>query len=137
METFKGKNFTGKVVECHKDFIPYLQKMDVKAGELGLKIFVTSSLRHDANVKGAIVTPSKMSNHMVGFAIDCNIIDGKEWWNSKKLEKPSGKVLIFIDFCISVGIRWGGNFKKVDTVHFDYPLNLKNPKKWHEIYNSK
>ena len=137
MEVFKGSQFVGKDVICHVDFIPYLKLMNSKAKDLGLKIHVTSSDRNSSNVKGTIVEPSKMSNHMVGHAIDCNIIDGKEWWNSKKLEKPSGKVLIFIDFCISVGIRWGGNFKKVDTVHFDYPLNLKNPKKWHEIYNSK
>lgn len=137
METFKGKNFTGKDVICHKDFVPYLQKMDIKAEELGLKIFVTSSLRSDTNVKGAIVTPAKMSNHMVGHAIDCNIMEGKEWWNSKRLEKPTGNVLKLIEYCESIGLRWGGTFAKKDTVHFDYPLNLKNPKKWHEIYNSK
>ena len=134
---FKGKNFTGKVVLCHEGFIPYLEIMDVKAGELGLKIHTTSSWRHDTNVNGAIVTPAKMSNHLVGYAIDCNIVEGKVWWNSEKLKTPTGKVLEFIEYCESKGIRWGGRFVKIDTVHFDYPLNLKNKVKYLEILNSK
>ena len=130
---FKGQNFTGKEVLCHEGFLPYLEIMDLKAVELGLKIYVTSSWRKDTNVKGAIVTPAKMSNHLVGHAIDCNIIEDKIWWNSTQLKTPTGKVLEFIKFCESNGIRWGGRFAKIDTVHFDYPLNLKNKVKYLEI----
>jgi len=137
MEIFKSKYFIGKPLECHKDFIPYLKKLEPKLAELKLEIYVTSSLRHDTNVKGAIVTPATMSNHMVGFAFDCNIVEDKKWWNSKKLEKPTDNVLAFIEFAESIGMRWGGRFKKIDTVHFDYAINLKNPTKYKEILESK
>lgn len=137
MEIFKGTQFTGKDLVCHKDFIPYLKLMNSKAKDLGIQIYVTSSDRNNTNVKGAIVTPAKMSNHLVGHAIDCNLVEKNKWWNSSKLKTPSGNVLIFIDFCTSVGIRWGGTFVKKDTVHFDYPLNLKDKTKYLEILNSK
>ena len=130
----KSKHFTGKVLTCHEDFKPFLEQLDVKLAELNLKIYVTSSLRKDANVKGAIVTPAKRSNHMVGFAFDCNIIDGSTWWNSKKLVNPSGKVLEFIEFAKSIGLRWGGDFSDPDPVHFDYPINRLNPNKWNSIF---
>lgn len=132
---FKGKNFTGKEVSCHEDFAPFLQKMDNKAGELGLKLVITSSWRDTINVKGAIVTPAKISNHLVGHAIDCNILEGNILWNSTKLLKPTGKVLEFIEYCTSIGIRWGGYFKEVDVIHFDYPLNIRNQTKYLEILN--
>lgn len=133
----KSKYFKGKVLICHEDFKPYLEKLDSKLEELNLRIYVTSSLRHSTNVPGAIVTPAKMSNHLVGYAFDCNIIDGSEWWNSKRLLNPEGKVLEFINFAKSINLRWGGDFVKRDTVHFDYPLNRKNKEKYLEILNSK
>jgi len=133
MENFKSNNFVGKTVVCHIDFIPYLQKFDAKLKELGLKFHTTSSWRSDINVKGAIVKPAKNSNHLVGFAIDGNIWEGKKLWNSKLLTTPSGKVLELIEWCPSIGMRWGGYFKVVDVVHFDFPLNLKDRKKYDSI----
>ena len=133
MITYKNTQFIGKEVTCNEDFKPLLDLMNDKAKELNLKIYVTSSLRYNTNVKGAIVTPAKMSNHLVGHAIDCNIVDVGKWWNSSKLKNPKGKVLEFIEYCRSVGIRWGGDFNTPDTVHFDSGLNLKNPKKYKEI----
>ena len=133
MEKFKGTNFKGKVVTCHKDFVPFLVLLNDKLAELGLNIFITSSLRNSTNVKGASVTPAKMSNHLVGHAIDFNLIDGSEWWNSKRLANPTGKVKEFIDYIDEIGLRWGGFFRKPDVIHIDYAINLKHPDKYKRI----
>ena len=74
-----------------------------------------------------------MSNHLVGHAIDCNIVEVGKWWNSSKLKNPKGKVLELIKYCQSIGLRWGGFFNTPDTVHFDSGLNINNPKKYKEI----
>ncbi len=133
MENFKSNNFLGKTVICHVDFIPYLEKFDSKLEELGLKFYTTSSWRADVNVKNAIVKPAKNSNHLVGFAIDGNIYEGKKLWNSKLLANPNGKVLELIECLPSIGMRWGGYFKTPDVVHFDFALNLKDRKKYDTI----
>lgn len=43
-------------------------------------IIVTSAFRKDDGgvISGAIVEPSKRSNHFIGHAIDMNVIDGKK-----------------------------------------------------------
>lgn len=130
------KGFNGHIIQVHPDFVPYLDKMSFIAVDLSIVVQVTSSLRHSTNVPGAIVPPAKMSNHMVGMAIDCNIQRGSVWYNSVGMSHPIGAILDFIIQCEAVGIRWGGRFSKPDPVHFDYPLNLKDPDKWHSIYKS-
>ena len=130
------KGYNGHVITIHEDFKQYLDKMNFIAVDLSIVVWVTSSLRHSTNVPGAIVTPAKMSNHLVGMAIDCNIQRGSVWYNSNGMASPIGAILDFILQCEAIGLRWGGRFAKPDPVHFDFPLNLKQPDKWHEIYNS-
>ena len=137
MEVFKDSQFIGKELKCHKDFIPYLTLMNTKAKDLDLEIYITSSLRDTIVVPEAVVTPAKMSNHLVGFAIDCNLVEKDKWWNNAKLKYPTGNVLKFIEYCGTIKVRWGGFFHTPDNVHFDYPLNLKNPEKYKEILESK
>lgn len=132
LKEFKHKAFTGKSCTINEDFEHLLVLMGDIAILNGLRIYVTSSFRVDSDVKGAIVTPAKMSNHMIGHAIDCNIIDGDKFWNSEMLLKPSAKIMKFINECKVVGLRWGGTFVKVDSVHFDDALNIKNPELWNE-----
>lgn len=66
-----------------------------------LQIHLTSSFRKDdgRKIHGAIVKPSKISNHFVGHAIDMNVIDGSRFCNSKCLgneNKQSAGVKCFI-----------------------------------------
>ena len=133
---FIGVNFQGKKVLADDLFLPELQKIDKYAGEFGIKIHVTSSFRKDANVKGAIVTPSKMSNHMAGHAIDMNIVFPGGWANSAYLKKSneanwhdSGKG--FIDAIRDdETLRWGGDFNTEDPVHIDDGLNVRSREEW-------
>lgn len=128
--------FTGKTIFCHKDFAPYLDKMGEHAKGLGLVIIITDCFNPADVVKGAIVPRAGRSNHKIGFAIDCNIQNGKVIWNSEALENPDTTIRSFIQLCKADGMRWGGEFKNIDTVHFDVPINITNPAKWDSIFNS-
>jgi hypothetical protein len=130
------KGHDGHVITIHHDFKPYLDKMNFIAVDLSIIVQVTSSLRHSTLVPGAIVPPAKMSNHLVGHAIDCNLQIGSVWYNSKMLASPTGIVLDFILQCEAAHIRWGGRFKVPDPVHFDSGLNVLHPERWKDIYNS-
>ena len=127
--------FSGKVVTCHKGFAPYLDKMGEHAKGLGITIVVTSSYRTSTDVKGAIVKPATKSNHMIGFAIDCNLQVGKKIWNSEALKNPDTTIRSFIQLCIADGMRWGGNFASApDPVHFDVGINLQSGNKWEQYF---
>ena len=100
-------------------------------------VVITSSHRTDTNVKGAIVTPAIMSNHLVGHAIDCNVKSKTtgEYFNSKKMGDGTGPDELFLeDVDRNTDLRWGQAFNKPDSVHFDDALNIKKPAVWHEKY---
>jgi peptidoglycan hydrolase-like protein with peptidoglycan-binding domain len=132
---FTDSNFVGKRVVTDKDFAAALKRINKYAKDSKILIHVTSSYRIDANVSGAIVTPSKMSNHMVGHAIDMNVRYGddyKKWCNSAALSKPTlpEPVAKFIGLIRADGeLRWGGDFRKKDSVHIDDYYN-KNADNW-------
>jgi len=125
----------------HFEFLPYMASFCKALEETGCKAWLTSSYRKTTNVPGAIVSPAKMSNHLIGHAIDCNIIDKNgTLWNSGLLKNPTGEVKEFINKVISKGIRWGGFFTpdkngKTDPVHFDDGMNIHDPIHWQEIYD--
>jgi hypothetical protein len=127
-------------------FCRYLELAKCKAS-------INSSYRENSDhVQGAVVIPAVKSNHFVGHAIDCNIIDSKNIeWSSEMLlvfAKESQKynsqinndVLMLINLVRRCTlIRWGGDFHpdkngNIDTVHFDNAMNIKNPARWEEIY---
>ena len=133
---FKASNFEG-ICNVHETFAPVLTQMNAIAIKHNMTVVVTSSYRKDANVKGAIVTPAKMSNHMIGHAIDCNVKDRNtgEYYNSTKMGDGKGKDQLFLeDVDRNTDLRWGQAFNNPDSVHFDSAINIKNPAKWHEIY---
>lgn len=133
--TFKSPRFLGKPLKYCLPFNNYLVKIDEIAKEMRIKIYITSSYRtSETQLNGAIVTPSKMSNHWVGCAFDCNLYDSKGvLHNSKLLEFPKGEIKEFIERVEAIGVRWGGRFQKKDVVHFDYPLNIKNKAEYEKI----
>lgn len=126
---------SGNPCYVHEDFVPSMDIFCDCLADNGCKALITSSQRKTTIVPGAIVKPAKMSNHLVGHAVDGNVYDYKgHLWNHKELANPTGEVLAFILDTEAKGLRWGGRFKKPDTVHWDTALNLKNPKRWKEIY---
>lgn len=141
MVEFKHKalliNHSCNPVMVHEDFIPYLNLMFDKALLLGIKIYINDALRHVTDhISGAIVTPAKMSNHLVGFAIDCNLVVNGVWLNTPALVLNSSVSMELINYLNHNGMRWGNDFTPPDFVHFDFPLNISDPDKWHLIFNS-
>jgi hypothetical protein len=134
---YTASNFRGNC-KVHKNFVPYLDKMNEVLKRFTMLCIVTSSHRTSTKVKGAIVTPAQMSNHLVGFAIDCNLqdIETGEYYNSKKMgDKVGADEEVIREITKTTGLRWGGDFREKDEVHFDYPLNLKFPDTWKAIYS--
>jgi hypothetical protein len=135
---FKASNFEG---ECNVDeeFAPLLNQMNDIAVKHNMIVVITSSLRKDTNVSGAIVTPAQMSNHLIGHAIDCNVKSKTtgEYFNSKKMGDGTGADELFLeDVDRNTDLRWGQAFNNPDSVHFDDALNIKKPGVWHEKFNS-
>jgi hypothetical protein len=133
MKEFKASNFQGKCV-IDDDFEPLLIKMNELAVKYNIIVIVNSSYRVDSNVKGAIVTPAKKSNHMVGHAIDCNLMLSGVLYNSTKMQLDTGTVRKFINEVKVAGLRWGGDFNVKDPIHFDDGLNIKNMALWIQKY---
>lgn len=141
MEKIEYKNskyLLGKPLIITQPFVKYMDKIMIACYVNKVKLYITSSLRTPEQiVKGAIVTPAKMSNHFVDCAFDCNIYDSKgKLWTSKELMYPKNEIKDFIEDVKKEGIRWGGDFKIKDPVHFDFPLNIRFPEQYKEIYNA-
>lgn len=137
IKKFIASNFEG-VCNVDEDIIPQLKQMNDIAVKYGLTVIVTSSFRKDTNVKGAIVPPAKMSNHLVGQAIDFNLKNKKTgaYYNSTKLGDGIGEDEQFCREVVKVtGLFWGEAFKVKDSVHIDSRLNKTNPVLWQQKYN--
>jgi len=130
------KGYRGNIIQIHLDFLKSIQAIDTACKELGFIFWVTSSFRKtDQIVKGAIVEPAKLGNHFVGCALDGNFqhIATQEWFNSKKMADNTGIDQNVIERIQSLGVRWGGDFRKRDVVHFDNSLNLRDPVRYREL----
>ncbi len=132
--TYKPSNFKSPVV-IDDEFKQICDDVNEILIKFDFTLIPTSSKRNSTLVKGAIVTPAQMSNHLVGHAIDANLQDNKtgEYFNSKKMGDNIGADKNVIEALVAKGIRWGGNFRKKDQVHLDDGLNLKNPEKWKQL----
>lgn len=102
--------------------VAFLKQANEKAKDLSLNINLNQTMRvNGIKISSAVVTPASKSQHLIGHAIDCNIVDGDNWNSSKtfKEKKESENAKKFIAAMKEKGMRWGGNFSKVDTPHFD------------------
>jgi len=120
----------------NSDFADELDLLVEEAEKLGITLYINSGFRKDSShLQGAIVPPAKMSNHFVGCAIDCNMIQKGVFYNSEMMAtEKSDEIILLIKKWQEMGNRWGGHFATIDSVHFDNGLNVKNPDKWNELY---
>jgi len=128
-----------KTVMADEGFETYLYTMDRLAKQYGLQIKVQGEgfRKADSPVRGAIVPPSATSNHLVGHAVDINIVYNGTWYNSTTLSNYSSlpqAIKNFITGCKNAGMRWGGEFSTRDPVHFDDGLNLNNKARYDRLY---
>ena len=104
------------------EIIKYLKYADSKAKALSLNIVINQAMRvNGQKVTGAVVPPAKKSQHLIGHAIGCNIVDDDIWNNSQIFAngKETENAKKFIAAMKKEGLRWGGDFTNSDTPHFD------------------
>ncbi len=135
MKQYTASNFAGDCT-IDDDFEPVANKINEIAQKYNITVHINSSFRPDTNVKGAIVKPATHSNHMIGHAIDCNLMFEGKLYNSALMQTDTGVIRQFINELKANGIRWGGDFDKPDPVHFDDGLNIKDMLAWTTKYNT-
>lgn len=137
--TWTGPRFSckkGQEIRIDEDFVQVINRVTGYAENRDVRVYVTQSLREpNKEVSGAVVKPAVMSNHLVGHGIDFNVIatDGT-WCNSGALGRMNhlpDEVRGFIqDIRDDPSIRWGGDFRTPDVIHFDDMLNKRMPNEW-------
>ncbi|HJO94695.1 MAG TPA: M15 family metallopeptidase [Victivallales bacterium] len=145
LTTFKSSNIVGyknKPVVVDATFVPTMNLINSYAVNNNVMVYVTSSYRHsNNNLKKTVVKPASMSNHLIGHAIDMNIVYKGKWYDSKLMSKNNFSRLPFNvrNFLNEIrhtpNIRWGGDFKTQDPVHIDDHYN-KNRSNWTVKFNA-
>ena len=120
-------------------FLEYIWIMDELALENKLEIKVQGRgfREADAPVQNAVVPASETSNHLVGHAVDINIVYNGVWYNSARLSNYASlpqAIKNFITGCKRNGLRWGGDFTRSDPVHFDDNLYLRDKRTFDRLY---
>jgi hypothetical protein len=104
------------------DFTGSLGLLNTAAKDAKVKLYITQAFRvAGVPVSGAVVTPATKSQHLIGHAIDCNILDGQTRVNSSAFADGTETDAAdkFVKASKDAGLRWGGDFHPVDYVHFD------------------
>lgn len=110
-------------VLVHADFADKIRCMmneEAKKAKVTLRINQTFR-REDVSPTGAVVSPAKKSQHLVGHAVDLNIVDAGTV-NSSAMFNAGAETAgadTFVDGVKAEGLRWGGDFHPSDPVHFD------------------
>jgi hypothetical protein len=131
-----SSNFDYDIV-IEASFFPYIEVMDNLASTNNIQIKVQQSFRKaDGQITGNIVPPADRSNHLVGHAIDINLVYNGVWYNSSNMTLANYNNLPqaiknFISGCENAGMRWGGRFTPADPVHFDSGININN-RSWYD-----
>jgi hypothetical protein len=114
----------------HKDFVASLGDINQAAIDAGVLFQVNQTMRiAGAPVGGAVVEPASSSQHLIGNAVDFNIIDGGKTIHSSKMkwaDLPQA-AKDFITAVKAADLRWGGDWEKRDPIHFDAFLDPKGP----------
>lgn len=105
---------------------PMIGHMNEFARELDLVVSINQSLRiMGREVSGAVVKPATRSQHYIGHAVDCNLVDGDNWNTTSDFRNKTQTANAdrFILAMRNAGYRWGGDFSRTDPPHFDSQLN--------------
>ncbi|WP_281614737.1 M15 family metallopeptidase [Flammeovirga sp. SubArs3] len=132
-----GSNF--KNIYLHKSFIKNMIELDSMLEKNGLEMRVNQGYRHKRHrLLGAVVSPSSVSNHLAGEALDFYLVGKEKNYYHKDLKRENYSQLpkevkqFFNDIRNSALLRWGGDFKREDPIHIDFPLNQRNRKLYHQ-----
>jgi peptidoglycan hydrolase-like protein with peptidoglycan-binding domain len=129
LKALSHPSVTSSTMAVHKDFLKSLTSIDKAATKAGIKLKINQAFRvAGVPVRGAVVKPATKSQHLIGNAIDWNIENGGKVILSAKMDysKLPSNVKGFIDDVKKAGVRWGGDFKSKDPIHFDAYVNPKS-----------
>ena len=127
---FNSSRMQGNQIRINSGFIDSMKILEQLCEKYDLRLHITSSLREPGQIiSNNIVEPASMSNHLIGHAIDMNIVSHEDWFNSTKLsdyDSLPDTIQSFLSDLQAKGLRWGGHFSKPDPVHIDDATNLKS-----------
>ena len=104
-----------------------LDILDRVAGQQKVQLRLNQTFRvRGVAPHGAVVAPATRSQHLVGHAVDLNIVVGATVVTSGLLNSPKApkEAMALVDAVKKQGLRWGGDFRAVDPPHFDQPVPL-------------
>lgn len=146
LASYNASNIVGydnQQVVVDSAFVPCMDKINNYARENNVVVCVTHSFRgKNQKLTGTIVPPAIKSNHLVGHAIDMNVLFNNVLYESKDMytNKWGTLPLNVKNFLCQVRkdptLRWGGIFKPEDPVHIDDRLFDRNPALWQELYHT-
>jgi hypothetical protein len=106
-------------------FVPAFVALDRAASALGVVLHVNQAFRLEGRVvSGAVVMPADNSQHLVGHALDLNIVDRGVVNTSVMFRRgrATGGAIGLVEAARRAGLRWGGDFVPQDPPHFDLPV---------------
>lgn len=138
IQPFAGvPRFVGERVLAHVDFHPALRRLGDYAELADVTIHVTDSFRPpESRLRGRPVPVALRSNHLVGHAIDVEILFGDERLDRDRLRRehfrdlPMNARYWLQQIREDRELRWGGDFVHPDPVHIDDDLYGRDPEAW-------
>jgi hypothetical protein len=106
----------------HQDFAAQVRAMNGAANDAKVTLRINQAFRvQGLPVSGAVVPPATTSQHLIGHAVDVNIVDGTVVNTSAMYiaGTQSQGAKDFVDAAKALGLRWGGEFSPKDPPHFD------------------
>ena len=114
-------------VLVHADFAEAVSgTMNQEANKVGVVLHLNQTFRREGvPPAGAVVAPATRSQHLIGHAVDLNIVDGSTVNTNAMFRSgdQTKKANEFIGAIRARDLRWGGDFATKDFVHFDDFLN--------------
>ena len=121
----------------HQDFVPWVKVLNGAAKDNKVMLRINQAFRvQGLPVSGAVVPPASKSQHLIGHAVDLNIVDGAvvnlaamflagtATQGAKDLVKAAK----------NLGLRWGGDFSPKDPPHFDDLVDPAGAQYLHSFY---
>ena len=106
----------------HQGFVATVASLNTQAAAASVSLRINQSFRvQGLPPTGAVVPPATNSQHLIGHALDLNIVDGSTVNTSAMFiaGTQSKSAKDFIKGVKQDGIRWGGDFSPKDPPHFD------------------
>jgi peptidoglycan hydrolase-like protein with peptidoglycan-binding domain len=121
----------------HQDFVAGVQTLNTAAKGAKVTLRINQAFRvQNLPVSGAVVAPATNSQHLIGHAVDLNILDGTTVNTSAMYfagtETQGAKD--FIQAVKAASLRWGGDFGDADPPHFDAPVQASSDDYVHSFY---